>query len=194
MSYRRVSRSVYARIFSPKPSPPVDSARAKRVRIAIVEDQPVFARFLAALCTKELNGDIVLCETHGRRAMAQIRRFKPDLLLLDLSLPDVNALEVARRVRTQVPSVRILILSAYRDPSTMLRVRESGAHGFVDKRLQNRALLTEAIRRVGNGERYFGAVARETTPVLQQSPRALRRFLTDGDRAIDPDLHRRRDD
>ena len=98
------------------------------MKIAIVEDHSLIADLLVALCTRELKYEVVLIETHGLRALPKLRELKPDLLLLDLSLPDVDGLEVAKVVLQELPQTRVLVLSSLRDPVALLRVRESGVH------------------------------------------------------------------
>src|ERR1700691_6527723 len=113
------------------------------MRIAIIEDHSLFADLLATLCRREFKFDVVLIEAHGRRALPAIRTLKPDLILLDIALPDIDGLEVAESVLRELPATKVLALSSLRDPVTLKRVRDLGIHGFVDKRDQNVPLLKE---------------------------------------------------
>ncbi|HRE83066.1 MAG TPA: response regulator transcription factor, partial [Opitutaceae bacterium] len=139
--------------------------RSQTPRVAIIEGHTAFAAFLAALCQQELGGKILFSEKRGRLAIGQVVRRQPDLVLIDVSLPDISGWEVARCIHLQAPHVRLLLLTAYQDTETVRRAREVGALGLVDKRLQNRALLAKAIRWVSSGKCYFGGV----TPELPQT-------------------------
>ncbi len=154
------------------------------MKIAIVEDHSLIADLLVALCTRELKYEVVLIETHGLRALPKLRELKPDLLLLDLSLPDVDGLEVAKVVLQELPQTRVLVLSSLRDPVALLRVRESGVHGFVDKRDQTREVLADAIRLVSRGHGFFTQVVNDAAASIRRDANAFNRILSDYEQRV----------
>ena len=119
-------------------------------KIAIVEDHVMFADLLQHVCEREFGAHVVVRESHGRPALSAIRANAPHLVLLDLGLPDVDGLAVAKVVLEERPQTRILILSALSDPCTLNRVRNVPVHGFVDKMTQNVEILKSAVDAVLN--------------------------------------------
>jgi len=153
--------------------------------VAIIEAHSAFASFLAALCQQELGGKILFTEKLGRLALSQVIRRRPDLVLIDVSLPDISGWEVARCIHVQAPQVRLLLLTAYQDSETVRRAREVGALGLVDKRLQNRALLAKAIRRVSSGNCYFGGVIPELPqPIDSPVHTPANRLLSEAEQSV----------
>ena len=154
------------------------------MKVAIVEDYSLTADLLATVCRRELNFEVVINETHGRPALRQILDLKPELILLDVSLPDMDGLTVAQTVLRELPATKILVLSALRDPVTLHSVRQLGVHGFVDKRLQTVAMLKNAIELVSRGHFFFAPVVNESAATQRSDPRAFNRILSDYEQHI----------
>lgn len=154
------------------------------MKIAIIEDHSLIADLLTTLCRRDLKYDVVLTETLGRKGLQGVRKLKPDLVLLDLSLPDIDGIEVAQAILKELPKTKILVLSSLRDPVTLKRVRDSGVHGFVDKREQNVTLLKEAISLVGKGHEFFSPIINEVVGPLRQDPKAYYRVLSDYEQGV----------
>lgn len=148
------------------------------MKIAIVEDHALIAELLANLCRREFKFEVVLAETHGKRALPAIRRLEPDIVLLDLMLPDMDGLKLAEAVLKDLPRTRVLALSSLRDPATLNRVHELGLHGFVDKREQNVRVLRQAIDLVSRGHGFFSPVYGEVIGRLRRDPKAFNRMLS----------------
>jgi DNA-binding NarL/FixJ family response regulator len=125
-----------------------------------------------------------LTETHGRRGLVAIRKLRPDFVLLDISLPDMDGLEVAAAVLKELPATKVLALSSLRDPVTLKRVRDLGIHGFVDKRDQTVERLKEAIDLVSRGHEFFSPVVNEVIGPLRRDPKAYYRMLSDYEQQI----------
>jgi len=163
------------------------------MNIAIIEDHALFADLLAKLCRRDFKFDVVLVETQGLRALPVLRKLKPDLVLLDISLPDVDGLDIAKTILRDLPKTRILALSSLRAAVTMKRVRDLGIHGFVDKRIQNVGMLKEAIDMVSRGLGYFSPVFNETVGPLLRDPKAYYRAPAPRPRAPGRDCADHRD-
>ena len=93
---------------------------------------------------------------NGQEAMARFRAERPDLVILDLNLPDVGGLELIRRMARELPPPQLLVLSMHAEPVYAVRALEAGASGYVSKSAP-RAELLEAIRSVAGGGRYVEA-------------------------------------
>ena len=157
----------------PEKSPAVPNAR-----VIIIEDQRLVAEFFQFHC-QAMNLNVL--SVHGTLAegLAGIRAASPDLVLLDFSLPDGNGLEGAKGILADFPDIKILGISAHRDPWTMLQVQRIGLHGFVDKHEQRTEVLTEAILAVLAGRIYYVPVVNEATARLRRDPKAFIRVLSD---------------
>jgi len=154
------------------------------MKIAIIEDHSLIADLLGTICRRDFKFDVVLTETHGRRGLAAIRKLRPDFVLLDISLPDMDGLEVAAAVLKELPATKVLALSSLRDPVTLKRVRDLGIHGFVDKRDQTVERLKEAIDLVSRGHEFFSPVVNEVIGPLRRDPKAYYRMLSDYEQQI----------
>lgn len=148
------------------------------VRVVIVEDQRLIAEFFSFHC-RDLG--LVVLQVCGNRAdgKSAIHLHQPDLVLLDISLPDGDGLELAKSILTDLPRVKILAISSHQDPWTMLQVQRIGLHGFVDKNDQRPEVLTEAIQTVLRGRVYYTPIVNESSASLRRDPKAFVRVLSD---------------
>lgn len=122
----------------------------------------------------------------GEQACADYPRLKPDVVVMDLSMPGMGGLEAVRRLLAQDPKARILALSAHEDTAHPQRVLRAGALGYLTKRSAPEALIA-AVRAVAAGEAYVDAgtaralamaqVRGETSPADQLSEREFSVFL-----------------
>jgi DNA-binding NarL/FixJ family response regulator len=154
------------------------------MKIAIIEDHALMADLLATLCRRDLKHEVIITEAQGRKGLEAVRKLKPNLVLLDLSLPDIDGLEVASAILKELPKTKVLVLSSLRDPVTLKRVRDLGVHGFVDKRDQNIPLLKEAINLVIKGHEFFSPIINEVVGPLRQDPKAFYRVLSDYEQGV----------
>lgn len=147
-------------------------------RVVIVEDQRLLAEFFQLHC-QAMGLEVIGLYATLAAGMAGVRSGRPDLLMLDFSLPDGNGLEGARSLLADFPDLKVLGISAHRDPWTMLQVQRVGLHGFVDKHEQRTEVLTEAILAVLAGRIYYVPVVNEATARLRRDPKAFIRVLSD---------------
>ncbi len=89
--------------------------------------------------------------SNGREVVELCRRLKPDLVLMDVRMPEMNGLEATRAIKAMQASVSVLIITTYRNPGYLLEAIEAGAAGYVLKDAPNRQLIN-AVRRVLEGE------------------------------------------
>lgn len=101
--------------------------------IFIVEDHPKMRETYALFFKAEPDFEICGMVASGMEALAQIPPLKPDLVIVDLSLPDIDGLEVVQRLRAQLPSLPILVVSGYHANKFSDRVAEAGADGYLNK-------------------------------------------------------------
>jgi len=122
------------------------------VKILIVDDHPIVRAGLRRLLGPELAAEVQEAAS-GKEALSVFRRQRPDLVILDLNLPDIGGLEIIARLKIVDPEARILVLSMHDDPIHVMRALQAGAAGYVSKNIPPDELL-EAVRRVARGRTY----------------------------------------
>ena len=147
-------------------------------RVVIVEDQRLVAEFLQFHC-RELQLQVVRHCSGFVEGLAAIREHKPGLVLMDISLPDGDGLELARMIIGELPHIKVLAISSHHDPWTMLQVQRIGIHGFVDKNDQRPDILTEAIHAVLGGRVYYTPVVNQSSATIRRDPKSFIRVLSD---------------
>jgi DNA-binding NarL/FixJ family response regulator len=127
-------------------------AHAKPIRILSVEDHPVFRQGLAAVIEAEPDMVLVAQAANGVEAIAEFRRHRPDLTLMDLRLPGTNGTDILIALRGEFPDARIIMLSSSDADGEIQRALRSGASGYVLKSMPQGELLS-VIRSVHSGKR-----------------------------------------
>ncbi len=154
------------------------------IKLAIVEDQELFRRLLVGLCGAQF-GFSVVCEAGTvAEALERIPPARPDLVLLDLQLPDGDGLDVAVKLFEHMPDLRILALTSLRDEVTIHRIRSMGIQGFVDKNVQKPEILRNAIEAVASGRVYFAEVVQQVQQAMRADPVAFSKVLSDREQEL----------
>src|SRR5512140_3126857 len=142
-----------------------------RTTVVIVDDHPIVRAGMRAILEVEADISVVGEGTKGADALRLVDDLCPDVLALDVQLPDLNGLEVTRQLRAQGSKTAILILSAHNDQETLFSLLEAGAIGYV---LKDEALetLVSAVRAAAHGESWFSpAIASQVMRRAMSSPR-----------------------
>lgn len=139
-----------------------------RIRILLVDDHAIVRAGLRLVLQSVEDFDVVGEADTAAAAVAAVARDRPDVVLLDINLPDGSGLEVAERVRDIAPDSRILVLSVHDDLEVVKESVRIGAHGFLRKDTTP-ADLRAAIRAVHSGDAFFSPpVARRLTDMLRE--------------------------
>jgi len=127
------------------------------IKIIIVDDHELF-RVGVRETIKNSYPDIIIAGEAGTGAdfFTLLKTVTPDIVLLDIMLPDMNGIEIARRVKTEYPNVKILIVSSENSSSTIEAILAVGVEGFISKLNGDPDTLVEAVRSVAQGLDYFG--------------------------------------
>jgi two-component system, NarL family, response regulator NreC len=123
------------------------------VRILIVDDHAVVRTGLRLLLDSEEGLETIAEAGTARDAVFEARKHKPDVILMDIGLPDRSGIEVTVDVLKEAPKSKVLILSMEDDPSYVREAFSAGASGYVLKEAADSELVT-ALRQVAEGERY----------------------------------------
>lgn len=126
----------------------------RRVRLVVADDHTLLLQGLVALLKEEPKLEVVGQATTGRKALEEVRRLRPDIALLDITMPDMNGLEVTRAVTAQFPEVKVLILTMHEEEAFFFEALRAGASGYVLKGASSEELLS-AIFAVSEGGVYL---------------------------------------
>lgn len=126
----------------------------KPIRLILADDHVVMREGLAALLEDEPDLVVVGQAGNGREAIALVHRHRPDIALLDITMPDMTGLEVAGQIGATAPEVRILILTMHEEEAFFFEALRAGAAGYILKGVHSEELLG-AIRVVHEGGVYL---------------------------------------
>jgi DNA-binding NarL/FixJ family response regulator len=126
-------------------------SRERAVQLLIVDDHQIVRMGLQMLFRRSHDIRVVGEAANGAEALTQFTRLKPDVVLMDLRLPDQTGVEVCRAIRELDGSARVLFLTSYKDDEAMFAAILAGADGYLLKEIDGDSLLT-AVRTVANGE------------------------------------------
>lgn len=135
------------------------------LRIMLVDDHPAILLGLTALFDADPGLSVVATEQSSSRALATYLRVRPDVLVLDLSMPGLDGLEVLRGILAEVPDAAVLVLTSTSEPERVEELLAAGAHGYMRKDCSPGELVS-AVHTVANGDLPLDA--RLTRALLQQ--------------------------
>ena len=124
------------------------------ITVLLAEDHLIVREGLRTLLTAEHDMDVVAETSSGRETVQQALKLRPDVVVMDIAMPQLNGLEATRQILAAVPGAKILILSAHSDDAYVERVMELGAAGYLIKQ-SSVDTLTHAIREVWKGHKVF---------------------------------------
>lgn len=124
------------------------------IRILIADDHGVVAEGLKHLVEAQSDMEVLSLAVDGREAVRQARDLQPDVVLMDLSMPELNGADATRAILERDPKCRVIVLSMYSEREYVRRALKAGAAGYVVKRSAAKEVV-EAIRAVYAGQRYL---------------------------------------
>lgn len=133
--------------------PPIGEA-ARRVRLVVADDHKLVLQGLVSLLKEDEGIEVVGQAMNGREALAEIQRLRPDVALLDITMPEMSGLEVTRLVTGRFPEVKVLILTMHEEEAFFFEALRSGASGYVLKGASSDELLA-AVLAVHEGGVYL---------------------------------------
>ena len=143
----------------------------KRITVLLADDHGVVRQSLAKLLETEGKCKVVGSARTGREAVTLAARLKPDVIVMDVALPELNGVGATQQIVAANPAARVLVLSAHSDNVYVQRMTAAGAVGFVEKHT-SAAILIDAIHEVAKGNSFF-------------SPSIAKRLTAEGTRSVD---------
>jgi len=128
--------------------------KLETLQILIAEDHPLFRKGMISLLSSVPDFEVVGEATTGEEAVVRAEQLQPDVVLMDLQMPEVNGIEATRRILQQSPSVRVLVVTLFEDEDSVFMALRAGARGYVLKDSDEEEMV-HAIRAVGKGEAIF---------------------------------------
>jgi two-component system, NarL family, response regulator NreC len=160
------------KLVASKPGPKQVSAKKQIIKVLVADDHPVVRKGIQLCLGRQPHLRVVGEACDGDEALRKTRELKPDVVLMDISMPGTDGLKVTEIVRKELPAIKVLILSAHNNQQYIFRVIHAGAHGYVSKEAPPEDVL-RAIESVHAGEPFFSEdIARA----------ALQEFIASGGR------------
>lgn len=140
------------------------------IHVAIVEDDARIRRVLAEVLAGAKDCRCAGVFSDGTTAIAALPSIAPDVILMDINLPDVGGVECVAQIAPKLPDTEILMLTVYQDPETIFQALAAGAHGYLVKPVMPKKLI-EAIREIRSGGVPMSpGIARQVIDFFHRSP------------------------
>jgi two-component system, NarL family, response regulator LiaR len=123
----------------------------EKIRIFIADDHAVVREGTRTLLEREDDMEVVGEAADGEEAVFRMEKLKPDVAILDISMPKLSGIEVTRKIKSVLPATAVLILTAYDNDEYIFAVLEAGAAGYLLKDIPGKEIV-EAVRSVHSGE------------------------------------------
>lgn len=125
-------------------------------RILLVDDHRVVVEGLRAMLDREKDLEVAGMAEDGRTAMSMVRELEPDVVVIDVAMPDLNGIEATSQITHDHPKMKVVALSTYTEAKYVRSMLEAGAHAYVTKETAAAELL-RAIRKVAKGLKYLSS-------------------------------------
>jgi DNA-binding NarL/FixJ family response regulator len=128
--------------------------KKNKLKIALVDDHAMFRSGIKLILSEQINWEIGIEAVNGLDFINQLKKYLPDIVLLDISMPELNGYETAKQVLKEHPQIKILVLSMLSEEEYYYKMIEAGVKGFI---LKNSGVeeLIRAIEEISLGNNYF---------------------------------------
>jgi two-component system response regulator NreC len=154
------------------------------VKILVVEDHQLIREMLVVTCGQLAVGAQVAGASTGAEGVRLCRELQPDLLFLDLALPDGDGLDFLPQLFSACYSAKVIALTSHADEFTLHRALRAHVHGFVDKNEQPLKVLREAIATVMEGRPYFSSAAQRLRAAMRNDPAEFIKVLSEREQQL----------
>jgi DNA-binding NarL/FixJ family response regulator len=125
-----------------------------KIKVLLVDDHAIMRDGIRAILSLHDDIDLVGEASEGQEAIEKTRELSPDVVIMDVAMPDMDGIEATRRIRKESPNVKIIMLTQYDNKEYVLSAIKAGAAGYVPKRALGSELVS-AVRAVNRGESFL---------------------------------------
>ncbi len=158
------------------------------LRILIADDHRIMREGLRSLLEKQPDTEVIAEAENGRTTLQMSRRFKPDVVLMDIIMPDLNGIEATRQILAELPDIKVIALSMHSDKKFVVEMLSAGASGYL---LKDTAFeeLDKALHTVVNNRTYLspkivGLMAEDYSPSIATKDYLVSPVLTSREREV----------
>jgi DNA-binding NarL/FixJ family response regulator len=152
----------------------------EKVKVLIVDDHKMFCESLATLLFMTDEVEVLGTANCGKEAIKKAELLKPDIVLLDIEMKDLDGIEAMRKIKEKFPDIAFIMLTMHPDEEYVMEAIKAGAKGYVLKESSSSEVL-EAIRTVSQGNSFFGSNSfRKVIENLQHHYESVKRFKEEG--------------
>ncbi|NVM76251.1 DNA-binding NarL/FixJ family response regulator [Duganella sp. SG902] len=123
------------------------------ITVMTADDHPVFRQGVASVLASDAGFQLVAEAAGGREAIAHYRSLRPDLVLMDIQMPDLDGVEATQIIRNEYPRAAIVVLTTYEGDALVMRAMKAGAAGYLLKSAARREML-DTLRAIHAGQRH----------------------------------------
>ena len=158
----------------------------KRKTVLIVDDHPLFREGLKSLLARHSGFEVIGEAGNGSKGLKKAKKLRPDLVIMDISLPDQSGIEVTSKIRSLLPETRVIVLSMHTKIDYITEAFRKGATGYVVKESATEKLM-ECLELVSKGE-YFvdSSLSHRVVKSLLESDEKERKITDDGYNTLTP--------
>jgi len=143
-------------------------------KIIIADDHSLFRQGLKAIIEKSTKLEVVMEAANGKEALEGCKKYKPDLVIMDVTMPLMNGIEATRKIIEECENIKILALSAHVDRKFISEILSAGASGYLHKNCNQQELL-DALEQLSNGNMYIcpdltGIVVQDFVQNIKENP------------------------
>lgn len=130
--------------------------RFNTIKVIIVDDHILFQEGLKAILEKEsyFNFEVLACASSGKALLELLKTNQPDIIFLDLNMPDMDGIETLQIIKTQYPSIKVLVLTMYEDPKVVKKVLKAKVDGYILKKY-GKAEILKAVSKTQENKLYL---------------------------------------